>query len=228
MNRIRRTSKSQNQPAVPPTPADPSPTAAPENGTEAEYVAAEQQPQDTLADIAPEGVVSPDELAPASASATEPSADLETQPPFDIVPSTDADMGGDIEAPVPVALTEMEDGGATPQAGIPDTEALGEQSPADVTSAAPVAEADAAAAVAEEAPDTNPDLDTSPQLGAVEREERGARHHRDDARVFRARVGQTVALGDVEPERRELGYGVVKARGVMFQLAPRFEARDGL
>jgi hypothetical protein len=101
MNRIRRTSKSQNQPAVPPAPAESSPAVAPENGTEAEYAAAELQSQD-----APEGVVSPDELDSALVSETEsPAADLQPQPPSDILPSTDADIGGDIEAPVPVAIT---------------------------------------------------------------------------------------------------------------------------
>ena len=172
MNRIRRTSKSQNQPAVPPTPAESSHTVAPENGTEAAYAAAEQQAQEAPASFAPEGVVSPDELAPAPASETEsPAADLQPQPPSDIVPSTDADIGGDIEAPVPVVLTEMEDGGATPQTDILDAEASGEQDLADATSAIPGAEVDTSAAVDEQAPDTNPDLDTSPQLGSAEREE---------------------------------------------------------
>src|SRR5689334_1439711 len=156
MNRIRRTSKSQNQPAVPPTPAESAPVDAPDNGAEAEYVAAEQQSQDTLAGIAPEGVVSPDELPSAPASETEsPALDLQSQSPSDIVPSTDADIGGDIEAPVPVALTEMEDGGAAPQAGILDQEASGEQNLADATSTVPGAEVDASAAVAKEEPDTN-------------------------------------------------------------------------
>ena len=107
MNRIRRTSKSQNQPAVPLTPEEFSPTVAPDNGAEAEYASAEQQSQDAFAGIAPEGVVSPDELDPARVSEIElPGAGLQPQPPSDIAPSGDADIGGDIEAPVPVALLD--------------------------------------------------------------------------------------------------------------------------
>lgn len=197
MNRIRRTGKSHNQPAPEPAaPADSSSALAPEGETEVAPDATAQQAQDALEGGLPEGVASPEELAPADVVQQDdptPDSDTETvSPDSDIAPLVDADASsdaggdGDIESTEPAVPAEMEDQGATAQpmaSADSDTEVSGEADVVDATPLAAGTDADAEAGSNNgevEAPNastgvdtlsTTAELDTSPQLGAVEREE---------------------------------------------------------